>query len=217
MNAGPYPVQRVSFLPPNAKWREGTGQLNQPIGALALAFAVLLLWPGWSCSAGWVPVCSWGNALEGLGSCRRCSGSQLGYHIQCLVAVRQSAPYYARGANSAGLPISATGCCLSPQNRPVLRLHRLSRKTKLFFLSWCFLLWCPDCYSLPASLAQWHPGPSQISLALDFGGTEAAVSICSSLKMPGFLRSLIHSLLTAFREGGQPFPGENIKAGFIFA
>lgn len=93
-----------------------------------------------------------------------------------------------------------------------------SRKTKPFiFLSWCFLLWCPDRHSLPASLAQWHPGPSQISLALDFGGTEAAVSICSSLKMLGFLRTLIHSLPRAFREGGQPFPGENIKAGFIFA
>lgn len=44
MNAGPYPIQRVSVLPPNAKWREGTGRLDQPMGALALASAVLGLW-----------------------------------------------------------------------------------------------------------------------------------------------------------------------------
>lgn len=33
MNIRANPVQRVSILLPNARWREGTGKLNQSIGA----------------------------------------------------------------------------------------------------------------------------------------------------------------------------------------
>ena len=53
--------------------------------------------------------------------------------------------------------------------------HTQERPVFFFPPQW-FLLWWTHCHFLPASLAQWHPGSSQISLVFDFGGIGVSVS-----------------------------------------